>query len=629
MKLPTAPSGPPGKPIGDSSTSQNGIRNGNNTNKNNGRLNPPPPSPAPAPPPTPAFGDPSKPRREALKKHERPPIPLSNLCPISKYYSAADKVYDQFKDHLANRNLDEAYIIGRRFALFSTVSLPKHDYYTSPKSDLVRLRLKNQKDAQWVTRGLERIVEVMDKEEIEKVRVEAERLRKEKEEEELKRLEWEDSIRQRLGAVESSGLGRLDSNDSALDMAAKLEKLNALFPQDDADEEISTPSAPPPTAPSIDYEHLPPLPPPMAPPLIGEHDLALLNSTSATQQLKSHGGTPLFGEALPPPSYSDLFLDTLRTSVGPTVSPEELAELERLPSSPTAPAAPKPKLPPRTPIRVLQRNYLRQMQSLQNSKHIEIIRLGTFQGRLSAANPRFDSTNGCAVISPLVVATHIHPQQMMHNNNNSKPLNQKLSRIPSASKYGISNTDINEIIDRRAPPILQTVRSKLGLNKHALIIPSDVHDFLVDEHILPQDKFVGVCGGDIMDKTHINELVTMLVNGKEDGSRKKSKSKTTTSWKQKVGAALFFREHVISILKIPLGNGACYYDLIDSLPCSKTGGMASRTRCKDLASFEVLLRWYASSKFSETHCDFIDDNRWDDGMCDFDPRVFQGFVWSE
>jgi len=230
-------------------------------------------------------------------------------------------------------------------------------------------------------------------------------------------------------------------------------------------------------------------------------------------------------------------------------------------------------------------------------KKVEIFRLGTFQGRLSASSPRYDSTNGCAVISPLIVSTHI---------------------TTSNQEYGISNSAINEIIDKRAPPILQKVRSKLGLNQHALIIPSDVHDYLVDENLLPQNKFVGVCGGDILDDTHIGKLIAMLVNGKKDGSRPR-----------KVGAALFFLEHVISIIQIPLGNGACYYDLIDSLPSSSAGGMATRTRCKDLVSFEVLLKWYGSSKFKESQCDFIDDNEWNDGMCDFDPRTFQGFVWCE
>ena len=625
------PSVPSGFPIG----AENGSSNGHHTNPT-----------TPSSPPT--FGEPSKARREHLKKYERPPIELSNMTPIPRYYTAADKVLHQFKAHLKNQELDDAYIIGRRFALFSTVSLPKHDYYKSPNSEFAKLRLQNQKDAQWVTRGLERIVEVMDKQEVQRVREEEERIRMQKEAEEKQKLEWEKSMRQRLNAVESSSTtttttsgssssNLLDWKVGALGMSAKLEKLNALFPKDGevaAPESGIVPSAPPASAPPIIDDNISPLPPPMAPPpTMGMQDLALFNSTAATQHLKSDGGTPLFGEPVAPPNYSDLFLDTLRTTSsssavgGPHVSPEELAELERLPSytttSPTT--APKPKLPPRTPIRIIQQNCLRQMQSLQNSNHIEIQRLGTFQGRLGASNPRFDSTNGCAVISPLVVATHIYPQHAKHS----------LSASSNSSKYGISNSAITEIIDKRAPPILQAVRAKEMVGRHALLVPSAVHDYLVDEHILPQDKFVGVCGGDIMDQTHINELVTMLVDGNEDqrnnngNSSKKGILKNKTCRKKRVGAVLYFREHVISIVKIPLGNGVCYYDLIDSLPSSSTGGMSSRTRCKDLASFEVLLRWYASSKFSESNCDFIDDNVWDEGMADFDPRVFQGFAWSE
>ena len=115
--------------------------------------------------------------------------------------------------------------------------------------------------------------------------------------------------------------------------------------------------------------------------------------------------------------------------------------------------------------------------------------------------------------------------------------------------------EINEVIDKRAPPILTTVRSKLGLNEHALIIPSDVHDHLVDEKILPQEKFVGVCGGNILDFKHWSGVIDMMVSGRGDENAAMQKS----------GAAVFFRDHVISLLKIPLGNGACYFDLIDSL----------------------------------------------------------------
>ena len=260
MRLPIAPSSPPaGKPIGDGA---------------GGRPIPSPPSPAIAP------GEPSRARRARLKQYEKPPIELSNLCPINRYYASADLVLTKFRAHLAKGELDDAFVIGRRFALFSTISLPNHDYYKSPNTMLVQLRIKNQKDALWVTRGLERIVEVMDKEEIEKMRCEAERLVKENEEREREQLEWEKLMKRRLGLRDSSSSFKLDMNDeSAFDVASKLELLNIAFPKEER----------------IPDESLLPLPPPIAPP----QTMDLLISTSAAQQLKSTGATPMFPESPP------------------------------------------------------------------------------------------------------------------------------------------------------------------------------------------------------------------------------------------------------------------------------------------------------------------------------------------
>lgn len=509
MDFPSAPSAPPGKP----------------SNKSYGSTN----SESPLP-----FGDASKARREALKeKNEKaPPITLSNLCPLGKYYSAADKVLDQFKTLLKEGKLDDAYIIGRRFALFSTVSLPKHDYYSSSDPELARLRIKNQKDAQWVTRGVERIVEVMDKEELQKQKEAKERTKKKKEEEERLRLEWEKKFRERLMAVESSGLGDLRSNkENDLDMTSKLARLNDLFPKDHGEiEEGSTDNEPPLVSPSNNSrdEDLGPLPPPMAPPSMEAEDIALFNPSSATQQLKSNGGTPMFPKL---PSYSDLFLDTLRT---PSSNPSSVLPPSAPSVSSLSHSQHKLSKQPRskTPTRVLQEKYSRALESLNISKHIEFIRLATYQGRLALSSPKYDSTNGCAVISPLVVATHICPQ---HNNrkNNEQILSHKV--------YGITNIAINEIIDKRSPPVLRAIRSKLGLNHHALIIPSDVHDYLVDEKILPQEKFVGVCGGNILDADHTKELINMLVNGVDGNAKNKPDDQKNAIEKkdnriQKVGA---------------------------------------------------------------------------------------------
>ncbi|KAI2512914.1 hypothetical protein MHU86_1460 [Fragilaria crotonensis] len=180
----------------------------------------------------------------------------------------------------------------------------------------------------------------------------------------------------------------------------------------------------------------------------------------------------------------------------------------------------------------------------------------------------------------------------------------------------VSDQEIVDVIDRECGPLLREVRGKLGLGGEALIIPSDVHDYLVDKKLLHQEAFVGATGGNIMDTDHLAEFVRLV-----DGGEKNSHSRKRT------GAALFFREHVVSIVKVPHSGGKWSYDMIDSLPGSN--GMATRTRCFDLPAFEAYVRYYASAKFSESNREYIDNNDWNDMMADFDPRVFQGFVWGD
>ena len=39
------------------------------------------------------------------------------------------------------------------------------------------------------------------------------------------------------------------------------------------------------------------------------------------------------------------------------------------------------------------------------------------------------------------------------------------------------------------------------------------------------------------------------------------------------------------------------------------------------------LVWYTTSKFTPSNQSFIDSTPWDDANCEFDPRVFQAYVW--
>lgn len=237
-------------------------------------------------------------------------------------------------------------------------------------------------------------------------------------------------------------------------------------------------------------------------------------------------------------------------------------------------------------FRVIKQHAADKYVSLRGANRINIMSIPTHQGRYS------HSTNGCAVISPLVVSHHLR------------------------SRSAVADEEIVAVIDRECGPLLREVRGKLGLGGDALIIPSDVHDYLVDKKLLSQEAFVGAAGGNIMDPQHLAEFLRLIDSGEKNSHISK-----------RTGAALFFREHVVSIVKVPLAGGKWCYDLIDSLPGSN--GQASRTRCRDLSALEAYVRYYASAKLSESNCSYIDKNDWNDMMADFDPRVFQGFVWGD
>ena len=193
----------------------------------------------------------------------------------------------------------------------------------------------------------------------------------------------------------------------------------------------------------------------------------------------------------------------------------------------------------------------------------------------------------------------------------------------------ISNDDVKRVIDKECGPILRTIREKLGLKEKDLIVPSDVHHHFFITGILQRDQFIGVTGGNIMDPQHLRNFLQLLVDDDNNGHHQNGSANKTTNGK--AGATLFFREHVISIVKsIDPQTKRSYYDLIDSMPGMLHHGksMATRTRCVDMESLTILLMWYASRKFSDSNCSYIDRNPWNDNMADLDPRVFQGFVWS-
>ena len=254
---------------------------------------------------------------------------------------------------------------------------------------------------------------------------------------------------------------------------------------------------------------------------------------------------------------------------------------------------------------------------LVQTRRIRVTTIATYQGRVH------ESTNGCTVIAPLLCMHHLL------NDDADSPVDT-----------GLPDAEIVQVIDNETPAILGDLRRRLGLADQAFLIPSDVHDYLIENGQLHQSQFIDVMGGNMLQDKHLNNFVSSLANAAIP----------------KLAATLFFHEHVVCILKLERGNGMFWYDLIDSLPLPDTlhfseesqdafyrrFGLQSddprlkqvllpfsvRFRCIDAEALQACLRWYACSKFTEENIRYIDQYEWEDAQTDFDPRVFQAFLWG-
>jgi hypothetical protein len=576
---------------------------------------------------------PSSARRKQLREADANSgsIPMvSNFFTLERYYEASDKVLQSFGTAFAQNRLDEAYVYGMRYCTFCVEGITQHDYYRSGKFEARRTQT-NKRVAQVLTK-LEEVAECMDVEELRKEEQRLTILKKQQEERLRKQRELEqkriDELQQRIArqkqrdavSSSSSSTGSINIEESAL---AKLQRLNQPL----APPQVSPPSIPPPAQNkkvSIqfndhDHDHDRPndnddrpepdgrsfsrndtsvlaglsvLPPPMLPPG-GDED----NENDNQPQPPSENNNAA------PPSYHAI-LDQSRLAnhdyfgPGASVKPEaqEQPYNNSLPSydsvikqQPTRKQHPKSSSKPKAEERLNIRQYFAQSSRLyreyQQKRLIQVSALKTYQGRTSG------STNGCTVISACVVSKHLQ------------------------THGGVTDAQVSTVIDTDCCPLLRTIRTKLGLGDSSLIIPSDVHDHMVDHKLLFQHKFVGVAGGNIVEPKHLGELYQMLQG--EPGKTQHLKA----------GATLFFREHVISIVKFPTSPTEAIYDMIDSLPTCN--GRASRTRCMSLDALKVQMEWYSSHKFSDSNLTYIERNRWDDAMADFDPRVFQAFAWAD
>lgn len=510
---------------------------------------------------------------------------VSNFFPILRYYEAADKTYAQFEESYLTKNVDKAYLYGKRYCHFCIDAIPKHNYYQRH----YQLGVKHQKQVEIVINKLENIVTWMDKEETERqAREVAEAKRKQQEflqqtKKMAQQREKEEALKMEDIKRRAAKIGRpsqkVTSTDSASVQLSALQKLQMLqestsisslrIPKDPSGERSTTRFRLDSDSEDEEDEYIGngALPPPLPPPSMSD------SSTPAP---------PSYSEIMGPPSAppkedgflnGSKFSDDFAFDSGSSI----LHGSQELPK----------KQIRRKPMAVLQKEYRDAYHALQKKGRISVQTLRTYQGRTSG------STNGCTVISALVACHHLNTG-------------------------GITDDAIGQVIDRDCIPVLKAIRGKLGLGGHALIIPSDVHDYLVDRNLLKQDYFSGVAGGNVMDPDHLGEFISLI-----EGSKPHLKT----------AATFFFKEHVISICKTVRTNGggipSVRYHLVDSLASGiGLSGGGTRTTCADIESLRVLLYWYCSRKFSGGDCDRLDKTKWDEAMADFDPRVFQGFCWE-
>jgi hypothetical protein len=209
----------------------------------------------------------------------------------------------------------------------------------------------------------------------------------------------------------------------------------------------------------------------------------------------------------------------------------------------------KPVLSDAIAIVTLATLFHHDFEEMRRNGVIHVNYLDTYQGRVR------ESVNGCTVIAPLLAIHHLCNDRALSDRNHTliegKESSEYLrSNLTSdeGSMGGIDNETIRIVIDIQSALVLPKVRSKLGLHKDALIIPADVHDYLIEENFLLQRQFAGVYGGNILDDRHLSQLIDNLSTlGRGEGVDVDT-AKPVNS--RKVAATFFFHEHVVSLHRV-------------------------------------------------------------------------------
>ena len=179
--------------------------------------------------------------------------------------------------------------------------------------------------------------------------------------------------------------------------------------------------------------------------------------------------------------------------------------------------------------------------------------------------------------------------------------------LTSPEPDGASNADIGKLVDSIVPPILAHIRAKHGIQGCGFVLPADVHDYLYDAGAISGEMFDDVFGGSILDAEHLGRFLNAF-EAVPKGAR--------------AAAAMLFKEHVVCVLRV--GDA---YHFVDSLPSDEGRGMGTRTICADIHVLRSYLLTYATNRLAGRDAAYHDAHEWDDIQGEFDPRVFQAYLW--
>jgi len=340
-------------------------------------------------------------------------------------------------------------------------------------------------------------------------------------------------------------------------------------------------------------------------------------------------------------------------------------------------------------IATLAQLYRDDFEDMRRNQIISVTYLDTYQGRVRDSVNGCTVIAPLLAIHHLCSEDDLRDRNtvLLQGRETDSRCQEDLHQI--SSRKGIQNDTVRAVIDVQAAMIAPLVRDRLGLPKDALIIPADVHDYFIEENYLLSSQFAGVYGGNILDENHLRQFIDFIHKfGRSKGIDIDTGEPVTS---RKIAATFFFHEHVVSLHRVTkhvvtsfrnqtyeppvvtkkgffnrlrfrknknvivteryedittISEEETWYEIFDSLPgagmfhseedreqtgdeCYSHLPSTARIRCNSPKSLHACLRWYACSKFTLEDKKFVDSYVWNDLNVEFDPRVFQAFVWSD